>query len=98
MPSVVISALLLRSLVVDIEVSPQRIGDHCRQRGFRLDRVVLELPDQADRQVHVELLDVLIAHDPDASMLASKVYRRWGRESPRRAGGFRTRDQLDGLL
>jgi hypothetical protein len=31
--------------------------------------MVFDLPDQADRQVHVELLDVLVAHESDASIL-----------------------------
>jgi hypothetical protein len=32
--------------------------------------MVFDPPDQADRQVHVELLDVLVAHVCQASMLA----------------------------
>jgi hypothetical protein len=32
--------------------------------------MVFDLPDQGDRQVHVELLDVLVAHVLEASMLA----------------------------
>jgi len=32
--------------------------------------MVFDPPDQPDRQVHVELLDVLIAHVSEASILA----------------------------
>src|SRR5689334_956604 len=75
MPSVVTSFLLsgraARSARGRVEVLAQRLGDERRQRLARFDGVVLHLLDQLDRQVHVELLDFLVAHEPNASTLAS---------------------------
>src|SRR5690349_22908131 len=71
MPSVLMSALLFRRLPVVAEVGAQRLGDQRRQRHLRLDGAVLDLLDQPGRQVHVELLDVLVAHGINASILAS---------------------------
>ena len=42
----------------------QRVGDERRQRELRLDGSMLDLFDQIDRQVHVELLDLIITHSP----------------------------------
>jgi len=65
--------LLLLLVGVGVEVGAQGFGDQCGQRQPGIDGVVLDLPDQPDRQVNVELLDVLVAHIPDASILASYV-------------------------
>jgi hypothetical protein len=54
-----------------VEVGAQRLGDQRRQGHLRFDGVVLDLPDQPDRQVHVELLDVLVTHLGDVSILVS---------------------------
>ena len=81
MPSVLMSALLLRWLplvAASAEVGPQRLGDQRRQRQLRLDGPVLDLLDQPGRQVHVELLDILVAHETDASILASYVMHLTG--------------------
>jgi len=51
-------------LSVVIEVGAQRFGDQRDQRQARLDGAVLDLLDQLDRQVHVELLDLFVAHEP----------------------------------
>src|SRR5215213_3781173 len=64
MPSVVVmsGALLGRSGWRGTgvgQVGAQRLGDQRRQRQLGLDGVVLHLPDEADGQVHVELLDVV---------------------------------------
>jgi hypothetical protein len=53
-----------------VEIGPKRGGDQRRQGQALLDRVVLDPLDQAYRQVHVELLDLLIAHGANLSMLA----------------------------
>ena len=34
----------------------------CRERQLRFDGVMLHLPDQAERQVDIELFDVVIRH------------------------------------
>lgn len=70
MPSVAMSGLQgLLSLSMDVvEVGAQRISNQCREGQARLDGVVLDLFDQPERQVHVELLDLIVTH---AVMLAS---------------------------
>jgi hypothetical protein len=47
-----------------VEVGAQRVSDQRREGQARLDGVVLDLLDQPDRQVHVELLDLLVTHSP----------------------------------
>jgi hypothetical protein len=47
-----------------VEVGAQRVSDQRRQGQARLDGVVLDLLDQSDRQIHVELLDLIITHSP----------------------------------
>jgi hypothetical protein len=55
----------LRSLPAGVvEVGAQRVSDQRREGQARLDGVVLDLLDQPDRQVHVELLDLLVTHRP----------------------------------
>lgn len=44
------------------EVRTQGFGDHGRQRHFRFDGVVLDLPYQPDRQIYVELLYTFFTH------------------------------------
>ena len=56
---------MVGALPVDVvEVGTQRIGDQGREGQLRLDGSVLHLLDQPDRQVHVELLEVLVTHTP----------------------------------
>ncbi len=52
-----------------VEVRVQRLGDERRQRRARLDRVVLHLLDQRDRQIDVELLDLVVVPRVNASIL-----------------------------
>jgi hypothetical protein len=54
---------LVRLVAGGAEVRVQRLGDQRRQRHFLLDGLVLDPLDQPGRQVHVELLHVLVAHD-----------------------------------
>src|SRR5436305_1377238 len=68
MPSVAMSCLLRPGIGGLAEIRPQRIGHQRRQRQAGVDGVVLHLLDQLDRQVDVELLDLLGAH---TRMLAS---------------------------
>lgn len=49
------------------EVGLQRLRDQSGQGHARLDRAELDLLDQLDRQIHIELFDVVLAH---AAMLA----------------------------
>ena len=44
------------------DACPQCLGDERGQRHLGFDRVVFELPDQPDRQVDVELLDLVATH------------------------------------
>jgi hypothetical protein len=66
MPSAAMSGPLLRSSpwlpVGVVKVGAQRACDQRRQGQLRLDGTVLDLLDQTDRQVHVELLDVIVTH------------------------------------
>lgn len=55
--------LVASSLGLDVgEVGTQCIGDQRRERQLRLDGPMLDLLYQLDRQINVELLNVLVTH------------------------------------
>jgi hypothetical protein len=45
-----------------IEVGTKCVGYQSGQRQAFLDGMVLDLLDQSNREVHIELLDLLVAH------------------------------------
>src|SRR5262245_24055708 len=91
-PSVATSPPLLLRRCAAPEMLVQRRGHDPRQRLLGVDRVVLHPPDQVDRQVHVELLELVASlvpsHDGNSRLLATYCQsapthaRRWRGRSP----------------